>query len=330
MRVSLKNVIVPSIPLAVLIIGFTVLVWLAGYFAVSLVPSNSGGTNLSENIQSIFLSNKVLSNIICLILSFLNAFLISQLNNRFTIIRTRTFLPVFIFLLLISTWNQTHLTISSHFALTLFILALFNFFNISRDKNASEQAFMASLLISASSLLINQFIFLIPVCWIGLIFFQSLSLRTFLASVFGTIAPWLIFLAISYFINPTINFVDFFPFNTNYQIDLPVFKINELVYAATMTLISIISIFGMYSISNRDATSTRNKLNFLVFLLVSLIIFSVIFQHQFRSFLPIIALVYALLFSHPLTLKQSNFYGILFTIFCVLNIAFVISKYILI
>jgi hypothetical protein len=71
-------------------------------------------------------------------------------------------------------------------------------------------------------------------------------------------------------------------------------------------------------------------LNFLVFLLVSLIIFSIIFQHQFRSFLPIIALVYALLFSHPLTLKQSNFYGILFTIFCVLNIAFVISKYILI
>lgn len=330
MPVSLKNIIVPSIPLAVLLIGLTVLVWLAGYFAVSLVPVNSGGTNLSENIQSAFLSNKLLSNVICLIFCFLNAFLISQLNNRFTIIRTRTFLPVFIFLLLISTWNQTHSSISSHFSLTLFILALINFFNISRDKNASEQAFMASLLISASSLLINQFIFLIPVCWIGLIFFQSLSLRTFLASVFGTIAPWLIFLTISYYNNPTFNFSELFAFNLNFKADLPVFRINELVYVAAISLISIISIFGMYSISNRDATSTRNKLNFLVFLLVSLSVFVVIFQNQINSFLPVIALVYALIFSHPLTLKQSNFYRILFTIFCVLNIAFVISKYILI
>jgi len=40
-------------------------------------------------------------------------------------------------------------------------------------------------------------------------------------------------------------------------------------------------------------------------------------------------LVYALLISHPLTLKQNNFYSILFIVFCFINIAYAVSKYIL-
>jgi len=83
----------------------------------------------------------------------------------------------------------------------------------------------------------------------------------------------------------------------------------------------------MYSISNSDAFNTRNKLNFLLFLLISLVILAFIFRNQFISFLPMIALVYSLLISHPLTLKQNNFNGILFLVFCLINIAFVISKY---
>jgi hypothetical protein len=102
----------------------------------------------------------------------------------------------------------------------------------------------------------------------------------------------------------------------------------EIIYIALTSVILIIGIIGMYSITNSDAINTRNKLNFLLFLLISLIMLSIIFRNQFISFLPMIALVYALLISHPLTLKQNNFYGIVFLVFCVINIAFVISKYV--
>ena len=329
MRLSLKNIIVPSIPLAVVLVGFSVLLWIAD-FGTPSTKLSSGDSVLSENIQSLFSANAFITNIISLVLTLLNAFLISQLNNRFTIIRTRTFLPLLIFLVLISSWSQTHTTVTSHLSLTLFIFSLFNFFNMSRDKNASEQAFTGSLLISLCSLLIHQYIFLIPICWIGFIFFQSLSLRTLLASIFGTLAPWVIFLAISYFINPSINLLQFVTFNFNFELDFLSIKLQEIIYISSISLIMIIGIFGLFSISNSDATSTRNKLNFLVFLLVILSIVSFIFRNQFNCFLPIIALAYSLLISHPLTLKQSNFYGILLVIFIVLNIAFIISKHILI
>ena len=268
-----------------------------------------------------------MENIVSMGFTLLNAFLIAQINNRFTVIRTRTFLPILIFLLLMATWSQTHIAVSSHLAVTLFIFAIFYFFSMSRDRKASEQAFMGSFLISISSILINQLAFLIPVCWIGFIIFQSFSLRTFLASVFGALTPWILFLSASYLINPNVNFNQVFILNLNFESNFSAFSIAEIIYSVGISVIMIISIFGMYSISNSDAINTRNKLNFLVFLLISLSVLSFIFHNQFISFLPFIALVYAMLISHPLTLKQNNFYGILFIIFCLLNVSFVISKY---
>jgi hypothetical protein len=217
--------------------------------------------------------------------------------------------------------------IGSYFGLTLFIFALFYFFAMSRDRKGSEQAFMGSFLISVGSILINPLIFIIPVCWIGFTMFQSLSLRTFLASIFGAITPWILYTSVLYLIHPDVDFSTLI--NIYYSIDLSLstFSLPEIIYTVSMGIILIIGLIGMYSVSNSDAIKTRNKLNFLLFLFVTLIVLSFIFSNQIKSFLPIIALVYALLISHPLTLKQNNFNGILFIIFCLINIAFVISKY---
>ena len=186
---------------------------------------------------------------------------------------------------------------------------------------------MGSLLISISSLLINPIIFIIPLCWIGFMMFQSFSLRTFLASIFGMLAPWILYLSVIYLLQPDFHLYQQFNLNLNSELSIYTFTLPEIIYAASIGLIMIISIFEMYSITNSDAINTRNKLNFLLFLLISLVILSFIFRNQFISFLPLIALVYAILISHPLTLKQNNFNGILFLIFCLINIAFIISKY---
>ncbi len=328
MKISLKNFVVPSIPLAVLLVGACIALWMTdfiGSFYNLPIAHQSGST---DNSISFFLGNGLLVNILSLIITLVNSFLIAQINNKFTIIRTRTFLPIFCFLLLMSCWYPTHSAITSQLTLTLFIFAVFNFFNMLRDNKASEQAFLGSLLISVSSLLINQFIFLIPVCWFGFIIFQSLSLRTFLASVMGTLAPWILYLAVIFLLNPSVNLQQLFSTILDFNFTFISFTLVEYIYAGVMVIILIISVIGVNSMSRSDAIHTRNKLNFLMFLLVSLAILSIIFMNQFISFLPLIAFIYALLLSHPLTLSQNNFYGILFTVFCILNLAFVVFKYI--
>jgi len=327
MRISLKNFIIPSIPLAVFLVGCCFVLWLLTYVGTTYTAISTQNTSIVENLQSIFFHNSFLLNLVCIVLTLLNGFLVAQINNRFTIIRVRTFLPILIFLMLIGTWSHTHIMVGSHLALTLFILALFYFFSMSRDRKASEQAFMGSLLISMSGMLINPLLFVIPVCWIGFIMFQSFSLRTFMASVFGVLSPWILYLSGMYFFYPGFDIYKLINLSTNIDFNYLTLSLSEILYMAVIGIIMVISIVGMYSVINSDAIKTRNKLNFILFLLIFLLVLSFVYKDQFISFLPFIAFVYSMLISHPLTLKQNNFYGILFIIFCLINIAFVISKY---
>jgi hypothetical protein len=329
MRVSLKNITNPSIPLAVFLVGSCFALWMSAYVGERFSTLSTQNTSIVESLQSIFLPNSLLLNLACIALTLLNAFLVAQINNRFTIIRTRTFLPILIFLILMGTWNPAHVMIGANLGLTLFILALFYFFSMTRDRKASEQAFMGSFLISLSSMLINPLLFIIPVCWIGFMIFQSFSLRTFLASIFGVLSPWVLYLSGNYLLHPEFDFSQLFNVNINIDFSVSTYSLSEIIYTASSSLIMIIGVIGMNSISNSDAIKTRNKLNFLLLMLISLLILSFIFKNQFLSFLPMIALVYSMLISHPFTLKQDNFYGILFLFFCLINIAFVISKYFL-
>jgi len=327
MRVSLKNLVIPSIPLAVFLVASCFVIWMSAFVGERFSTYATLNTSLVDSLQSVFLPNSIYPNLVCISLTLLNAFLVAQINNRFTIIRTRTFLPILIFLILMSTWNQTHVMMGSLIGLSLFIFALFNFFTMSRDRKASEQAFMGSLLISTGSLLVNPLIFLIPVCWIGFMMFQSFSFRTFLASIFGVIIPWILYLSIQYSLVPEFDITKHINIYLNIDYTLSTYALSEIIYAVAIGIIMLLSIIGMYSITNSDAINTRNKLNFLFLLLISVIVLALLFRNQFASFLPFIALIYSILISHPLTLKQNNFYGILFVVFCLFNIVFVISKY---
>ncbi|MFT3753328.1 MAG: hypothetical protein QM800_10810 [Paludibacter sp.] len=329
-KVSIKQFIVPSIPLATLLVISCVGLWFSAYWGARPTSHLVQTNNILNGVETLIFPNLLVSNLIGISFTLLNAFLLAQINNRFTIIRTRTFLPILVFLLLLSSWNETHVAIGSHLALTLVMLALFYILSMSRDKRSSEQSFMGSLLISTSSLIINPFIIIIPLCWIGFMIFQSFSLRTFLASVLGTLAPWVLFIVIKYTFQNEIDMNHILAIQPSIEFDFAAISLPVLIYLVAFILISIVSIFGLYSLSNSDAIHTRNKLNFLVLLLISLSVISFFFRNEFVMFLPLIAVVFSLIFAHPFTLKQNNFYGILFVAFCILNIVYVISKYILI
>lgn len=326
MRISLKHLIVPSIPLAVLLVGCCYAFWGVDYFFPLQMHSNTIYNPIAERVQNIFLENSFLINALIGLITLLNAFLLVQLNNRFALIRTRTFLPVIIYLFLIGICEKTHLNVSSHLALTIFILGLFNFFSMSHNKNATEQAFMGSFFVALAGLLVFPYLYLIPVCWIGFMMLRSFSLRTFLASLFGILAPWVIFLSYLYFIHKlNILWTVFSGFNLSFS--LQSLSLIELIYTGLMLIILIIAIVGIFSNSNQASIQTRNKLNFLLWLIAVTLFVAIFSIDQLSMFLPLLALIYALLVSHPFTLIKNKIYSTLFLVFVVLNISFVIIKH---
>lgn len=326
MKVSIKNIILPSIPFAILLVFSCILIWISSYFSNQLIVSTNQNVPV-VGFESFFLLNSLLSNIIAFVFTLVNALLLAQINNRFTIIRTRTFLPLVVFLFLMSSWGHTHIVNGSHLALTFNTFALFYFFSMARDRNATEAAFMGTFLVSLSSLFVLPFFFLIPICWIGFLIFQSFSLRTFFASILGAFVPWILFLSGKYIIESELNIHEILQLQPNFGFSIAEIPQQILIYAIVFTCILVISIIGMYSLSNGDVIHTRNKLNFLVLLLFTLIVLSLIFRSQFSSFLPFIALVFSLIFSHPFSLRQNNFYAIIFFVFFVLNLSYVMYRF---
>ena len=151
MRISLKNIIIPSIPLAILLVLMGCALWMSSFVGSRIITPTTENSPFVESLQWLLIPNSLLSNLVGIAFTLLNALLLGQINNRFTIIRSRTFLPVFIFIMLMGSWNETHLVNGSHLALTLFLFVLFYIFGVFRDKKASEQAFMGSFLLACSS-----------------------------------------------------------------------------------------------------------------------------------------------------------------------------------
>lgn len=328
MRVTLKKIITPSLSLSTLLIVASIALWLVVFSTTVIDSPVELGSHLSKAVESI-LPAGLLTSITSLLLTLLNAFLIAQLNNRFTIIRNRTFIPVFVFLMLMSVAGQTHQLPGAHFALTLLLIALFVFFNMFRDKQASEQAFLGSLLIATGSLFIEPILLFLAVCWMGMIRFGSFSLRTFLASVFGGLVPWIFYFTIRYYFEPDLLWINtlFTGFETGFTLfERPV---NELIYLACMTLIIITGLVGLYSNLHGDSIQSRAKLNFLTIILIFSFAFSIVFVNCYAIFIPFTLMAYAVLIAHPLTLKPNGFYAILFIVLVIINLAYLASNLIL-
>ena len=328
MRVTLKKIITPSLSLSTLLIVASIALWLV-VFSTTVVDSPVAlGSPLSKAVENI-LPAGLLTSITSLLLTLLNAFLIAQLNNRFTIIRNRTFIPVFVFLMLMSVAGQTHQLPGAHFALTLMLIALFVFFNMFRDKQASEQAFLGSLLIATGSLFIEPILLFLAVCWMGMIRFGSFSLRTFLASVFGGLVPWIFYFTIRYYFEPDLLWIN--TLFTGFETGFTLFgrPVNELIYLTCMTLIIITGLVGLYSNLHGDSIQSRAKLNFLTIILIFSFAFSIVFVNCYAIFIPFTLMAYAVLIAHPLTLKPNGFYAILFIVLVIINLAYLASNLIL-
>ena len=328
MRVTLKKIITPSLSLSTLLIVASIALWLVVFSTTVVNSPVELGSPLSKAVESI-LPAGLLTSITSLLLTLLNAFLIAQLNNRFTIIRNRTFIPVFVFLMLMSVAGQTHQLPGAHFALTLMLIALFVFSNMFRDKQASEQAFLGSLLIATGSLFIEPILLFLAVCWMGMIRFGSFSLRTFLASVFGGLVPWIFYFTIRYYFEPDLLWIN--TLFTGFETGFTLFgrPVNELIYLTCMTLIIITGLVGLYSNLHGDSIQSRAKLNFLTIILIFSFAFSIVFVNCYAIFIPFTLMAYAVLIAHPLTLKPNGFYAILFIVLVIINLAYLASNLIL-
>ncbi|MCL2596825.1 MAG: hypothetical protein FWD66_04025 [Paludibacter sp.] len=324
MRITLHKTINSSIPLVIL--------WLAACLFVWFLPAKTTYQSIDNQnvlpavifLHSIFPTPSNLANIICLILAIFNGFLLYYLNNVFDLVRQKTFVLFYIYFILISVFHSTHYNIIANLALCFLLITFFSFLKLYRNSQQTEAAFLSSFLIACIGwLFFPEFLLLFVPAWLVIIKLRAMSMRVFLATVIGLITP-----AIFCFALNQNYFKIFFSSFENIGLSRLTFENISINFRsfifAIMLIIWILSLWEIYTNALMNNIRTRTNMNFILIFFISIILIIIIFPQTFYSFLPILFALFAVFFSHPVTLRTTNFYGIIFIIFCVVNIIFVL------
>lgn len=321
--VSLKKIIKPTTPVAVLLITVCVALWFLPID--SYIEIESRNVPLADFLQRLMPDNWVLCLFINLIITVSNGLLLWLLNKKFVLIRERTFLLLFTFLLLSGTWESTHYLVTGHLAATFVIVSFFIFLDMYHRSDATELAFLGSFLVAtASLLLIPPLVLLLLPVWIGFIMMRAFSLRTFLASLVGVITPAILCFA-TQIVEIQQFFVGFTPivggWNSGISNNLP-----QIIYILLQIVLGILALIGIYTNSLLDVVRTRVNLNYVVLFLVFSVGIAIFYWEISPLLLPLIAALYAIVFSQPMSLRSSTYYTVLFCIFCGINLLYLFGS----
>ncbi len=321
MKINLQKIIEPTLIQTILIYLISFALWMILYFVNrQAYPMNGVAGDFAEKILP---SSSVFAQILCFVFVVINSLTMAQLNNKFSIIRARTFMPQFLFLFISVCWLPIHGNYLAQIALFFILTAISVTFNMYKDNRAVEQAFLSFFLIAIASLLIPEYSVLIIAFWCGYFYLKCFSGKTFFAGLFGFLTPWILLFSVLYFFLNQTNFtsffqvfdVQYFTFNADY---IPV-----IVYVSAMILILIVAVFQMMNKSHQDNIQTRNELNFIRLIgFFALLLLAFRFS-DYNAYLPLIAMIYAILVAYSFTLIRNLFNSIFFILFCVVNLLFV-------
>ena len=242
-------------------------------------------------------------------------YVIIETNTAFTLIRTRTSLPVSIY-----GWMATALFFLHPFEWInliplVFILSVFQLFRSYESSSPTNPIYHTFLFIGLGSLLFPQIIYFIPLFWGSMIPFRAMNGRSFLASLIGIITPYWFLYGYAFLYDKTDIFlaslremIHFYP------LDYSQLSSAEILSWGMITLLLLISGIHYIQISYMDKTRTRIYHSFLVFAGFWATAFSLLQPVHLHELMPIQLICMAFLSGHLFSLTRNRFSGILFVV----------------
>lgn len=275
-----------------------------------------------EDIFSRYLLPGWASSIFSFILYSIIGYFLIELNNTFAIIRMRASIQTAVYFLLIAVCPTLHLLYAGNLAAAAFLIALFFLFKSYQQARPMACLFHAFTFIGAGSLLFPQILFFVPVLWIGARNFQSLSVKSFFASLIGWSVPYWFLLGYAYFhgqmelfYRPFRELTEFAPVHFHFQ----PWELATLGYLLVLFLAS--SIHCLVA-GYEDKIRTRSYLNFLIFLSLCIFVYIALQPVPGINLLPILFIGISILTGHLFVLTGSRSSNLFFI--CVLAGLFIL------
>lgn len=265
------------------------------------------GFSLNDTLQYPFLDH--LTQFLLLLGTGL---VLQYLSSEFRLIRVRSVFPFFFFCLLSGTIIPALPLDGAALSCLLLILSCYRLFRSLDPGFENRAVFDASVLLVLASIFQSRLLWLMPVIWLVMSVLQVLSLRSFLASIFGLLSAFWIIGGISFLMGD----YDFLLAYSKDLINFQLFTISEISsseisYIVFLAVLMISAIISFWPKQHLDKLRTRNYLNSVLMIWFALFILWFFSANDQRYMLPLLGLS-TLVIAHFFSLVDSLFSRILF------------------
>jgi hypothetical protein len=306
-------------PLNYLIFLITGILFWLNSFRVPLPYDFFDGENNSILYSPIFQITKqfpFVQVLLSLVIGLFLAFLIQQINSRFSLIEARTNLPIMVYIIIIGGFTDMHTLHPVFFSAIFMLLGINSMFSIFNNPNPNADIFNAGFFLAIGALFYYNLIVILPAFLIAVsILRRERKWREFFILIIGFVMP--VLFALSYaFITDQINetlqyfvksvFTPINHFKTNYLLQ------GFLALLIFLTIIGSIKIIQQY---DSRKVSTRKYFLTLFFVFIFSMVSFVFIPATSQEMLVISALPVTFLISNLFASIQSVFWReLLFTL----------------
>ena len=210
-----------------------------------------------------------------------------ELNNTNALIRIYSRTVSTAFLLLVTMMVHEFDNLPTFIIIICFALFYFEAYQTYQNRIAQGRIFYAFLAVSVASFFWVQALYFVPVLWIIVISkLQSMTFRSFIASLLALITPYWFYVAYCLYVKDIDVFLNHFaPLGQFGEIaDISSWSQSQLITVSYLAVVSIISI--IHFLRNRQADRIRTQMLYETFIIVDLLAWTfLILQPQHIDFL---------------------------------------------
>ena len=250
-----------------------------------------------------------------LALTAATVYIIVELSNANALIRVRSRMVSSTFLVLSSLCLPLHYSLRNTFVMLCLTLSFFLLFSSYQDKRAVRLHYYASFLIGIASLCHTEILLFMPLFWIlALTNIQSLTFRTWIASILGILTPyWLLIPWL--FINQepglvATHFSKLFP--KEQVFDTTMIKVNQWITLSLVMVLGIIAAINFWRFNYEDRIRTRQLYGFFAWTVIYSIFLIFLQPQLFDPLIRIITLSMSTFIAHYFSLSRTRMTQIVF------------------
>ena len=175
-----------------LVLFLAVLCWLKYFIVVQPVQMSfeAHPMPLYQLASGLLEGRAILSKTVAMVMLVINALLLSRLNMKFILLKSRNYLPSIIFILVVSSYLPLQRLNPAVFASIFMLFAIETIFVTFKKEGLAYEYFLASFLISAGSLFYARGAYLMFIIWIGLSLLRNFRWREWIFTIIGFFLPY--------------------------------------------------------------------------------------------------------------------------------------------